>query len=70
MGLIYLQPKGPSRVFNTTVQKHQFFGAQLSFMVQLSHPYLTTVKTIALTRWAFVGKVTSLIFHMLSISLA
>ena len=36
------------------------------FMVQLSHPHLTTGKTIALTRWTFVGKVTSLLFHMLS----
>ena len=32
------------------------------FMVQLSHPYTTTGKTIALTRWTFVGKVTSLLF--------
>ena len=36
------------------------------FMVQLSHPYLTTGKTIALTRWTFVGKVMSLLFNMLS----
>ena len=36
------------------------------FTVQLSRPYLTTGKTIALTRWTFVGKVTSLLFHMLS----
>jgi len=36
------------------------------FTVQLSHPYMTTVKTIALTRWTFVGKVTSLLFNMLS----
>ena len=36
------------------------------FMVQLSHPYTTTGKTIALTRWTFVGKVTSLLFNMLS----
>ena len=35
-------------------------------MVQLSHPYMTTGKTIALTRWAFVGKVMSLLFNMLS----
>ena len=66
-GLIYfridwfdnLQSKGLSRVFsNTTVQKHQFFGTQISFfMVQLSHlTYMTTGKTIALTRWIFVGK--------------
>ena len=35
-------------------------------MVQLSHPYMTTGKTIALTRWTFVGKVMSLLFSMLS----
>ena len=36
------------------------------FIVQLSHPYMTTVKTITLTRRTFVGKVTSLLFNMLS----
>ena len=36
------------------------------FIVQLSHPYMTTGKTIALTRWTFVGKVMSLLFNMLS----
>ena len=36
------------------------------FMVQLSYPYMTTGKTIALTRWTFVGKVMSLLFNMLS----
>ena len=36
------------------------------FMVQLSHPYITTGKTIALTKWTFVGKVMSLLFNMLS----
>ena len=35
-------------------------------MVQLSHPYMTTEKTIALTRWTFAGKVMSLLFNMLS----
>ena len=35
-------------------------------MVQLSHPYITTGKTIALIRWTFVGKVMSLLFNMLS----
>ena len=57
-GLISLQSKGLTRVFsNNTVQKHQFFGAQLS-LYSNSHPYMTTGKTIALTRWTFVGKVT------------
>ena len=36
------------------------------FIVQLSHPYMTTGKTIILTRWTFVGKVRSLLFNMLS----
>ena len=36
------------------------------FTVQLSHPYMTTGKTIALTRWTFVGKVMALLFNMLS----
>ena len=36
------------------------------FIVQLSHPYMTTGKTIALTRWTFVNKVMSLLFNMLS----
>ena len=58
-GLISFLPKGLSRVFsNSTVWKHQFFGP-VFFMVQLSHPYITTGKTIALTRWSFVGKVIS-----------
>ena len=65
-GWISLQSKGPLRVFsNTAVQKHQFFGVDF-FVVQLSHPYMTIGKTIALTRWTFVGKVMSLLFHMLS----
>ena len=57
-GCISLQSKGLSRVF----KKYQFFGSQLSF----SHPYMTTGKTIALTRQTFVGKVPSLLFNMLS----
>ena len=68
-GWISLQSKGLSRVFsNTTVQKHQFFGFHFHqfFIVQLSHPYMTTGKTIALTRRTFVGKVTSLLFNKLS----
>ena len=65
-GWISLQSKGLSRAFsNTTVQKHQFFFAQLSLYPTLT-PYMTTGKTIALTRWTFVGKVMSLLFNMLS----
>ena len=62
-----MQSKGLSRVFsNTTVQKHQFFGTQLSSQSQLLHPHMTTGKTKALTRRTFVGKVMSLLFNMLS----
>ena len=61
---ISLQFKGFSRVFsNTTVQKHQFFGAQPCIW---SHPYMATRKTIALNRWTYVSKVMSLLFSMLS----
>ena len=61
-GWIFLQSKGLSRVFsNTTILWCSAF-----FIVQLSHPYMTTGKTITLTRWTFVGKVMSLLFNMLS----
>ena len=66
-GWISLQSKGLLRVSsNTTVQKHQFFGTQLSSQSQLSHPYMTTGKTIALNKWTSVDKVMSLLFNMLS----
>ena len=66
IGLISLLSKGLSGAFSsTTIQKHQFFGAQLSLMVQLSYLYMTTRKTIALIRWGFVGQVTSLLLNML-----
>ena len=66
-GWISLQSEGLSRVFsNTTVPKASILRLSAFFMVQLSHPYMTTGKTIALTRWIFVGKVMSLLFNMLS----
>ena len=52
-----MQSKQLSRVFNTTVQNHHFFSTLAFFILQLSHPYMTTGKTIALTRQTFVGKV-------------
>ena len=62
-----MQSKGLSRVFS---QHHssKALVLQLSafFIVQISHPYVTTGKTIALTRWTFAGKVMSLLFNMLS----
>ena len=63
--LISLLSKWLSKVFSsTTVQKHQFFSAQLSLW-SISHPYMTTGKTIALTIQTFVGKVMSLLFNTL-----
>ena len=63
-GLISSQSKGLSRVFsNATVQKHHFFGTQFSLWSKSYHPYMTIRKTIALTRWTFVGKVISLLFN-------
>ena len=65
-GWISLLSKGLSRVFsNTTVQK-QILQCSAFFIVQLSHPYMTTGKTKALTRGTFVGKVMSLLFKTLS----
>ena len=48
-------------ISNASIFRHSAF-----FIVQLSHPYMTTGKTITLTKWTFVGKVMSLLFHMLS----
>ena len=66
-GWMSLQSKGLSRVFSsTTVQKHQFFGAQPSSQSNSHiHTWLLE-KKIALTRWTFVGKVMCLLFNMLS----
>ena len=59
--------QGTLRVFsNTTSSKASILQCSAFFVVQLSHPYMTTGKTIALTRWTFVGKVMSLFFNMLS----
>ena len=64
-GWIFLLSKGLLKVFSsTTIRKHQFFS--IFIMVQLSHPYMTVGKTIALTIQTFVVKVMSLLFNMLS----
>ena len=64
-GWISSQSKGLSGVFsNTTVQKASILQHSAFFTVQLSHPYMTTGKTIALTRWTFIDKVMSLLFNM------
>ena len=66
-GWISLQSKGLSRVFsNTHSSKALILWHSAFFIVQLSNPYMTTGKTIALARRTFVGKVMSLIFNMLS----
>ena len=67
--LVSLQSKGLSRDLSSTiVWKHRFFGTQPSLWSKLSDPYMTTRKTIALTRWTFVSKVMSLLFNTLSLS--
>ena len=53
-------------LFQHQSSKASIFLRSAFFTVQLSHPYMTTGKTIALTRWTFVGKVMSLLFYMLS----
>ena len=65
-GLISMQFKGLSRVFSNTSLKASILWHSAFFMVHLSHPYMTTGKTIALTIWFFVSKVISLLFNMLS----
>ena len=62
-GLISVLSKGLSRVFSITTVS--IFRCSAFFIVQLLHPYMTTGKTIGLTRWTFVGKVMSLVFNML-----
>ena len=63
-GLISLLSKGLSRVFSSTISKESILWCSAFFMVQLSHPYMTTGKTIALTIQIFVCKVMSLLFNM------
>ena len=54
------------RLLQHHTSKAPILWCSVFFIVQLSHPYMTTGKTIALTRWTFVGKVMSLLFNMLS----
>ena len=66
-GWISLQSKGLSRVFpNNHNSKPSILQCSAFFTIQLSHPYMTTGKTIALTRQTSVGNVISLLFNMLS----
>ena len=54
------------RLFQQHSSKASILQCSAFFTIQLSHPYMTTGKTIALTRWTFVNKVMSLLFNMLS----
>ena len=67
--LISLQSKGLSRVFSSTmIQNLSVLWCSAFFMVQFSHLFMTTGKTIALTLQTFVGKVMSLLFNTLHLS--
>ena len=65
---ISLQSKG--LCFKSLLQHHSLKASILQhsafFIVQISHPYMTTGKTIALSRWTFIGRLMSLLFNMLS----
>ena len=65
-----LAVQGESKTLKSLLQHHgskaSFFWHSAFFIVQLSHPYMTTGKTIVFTRQTFVGKVMSLLFNMLS----
>ena len=56
----------PKSILQHHSSKASILHCSAFFKIQLSHPYMTTGKTIALTRWTFVGKVISLFFNMLS----
>ena len=61
-----LQSKGLSRVLQHHNSKASILRCSAFFIVQLLHPYMTTGKTIALTRQTFVGKIMCMLFNMLS----
>ena len=63
---ISLQSKGLSSLLQHCSSKASILLCSAFFIVQLSHPYMTTGKIIALSRWTFVDKVMSLLFNMLS----
>ena len=63
-GWISLLSKGLSRVFSSTSSKVSILRCSAFFMVQLSHLYMNTEESIALTIWTFVGNVMSLLFNM------
>ena len=61
-----LAVQGTPKSFQHHSSKASILRCSAFFTVQLSHPYMTTGKTIALTRWTFVGKVMFVLFNMLS----
>ena len=63
---ISLQSKGLSSLLQNQSSKVSIIRRSAFFVLQLSHPYVTSRKTIALTRWTFVGNVMPLLFNMLS----
>ena len=65
LGLLAVQGTLKSLLQHHT-SKASILWCSALFTVQLSHPYMTTGKTIALTRWTFVGKIMSLLFNILS----
>ena len=65
-GLISLLTKGLSSLLQHHSSKASILWCSAFFMVQLSHPSMTTGKTVALSRWTFVDKVICLLFNMLS----
>ena len=60
-----MQFKGLSSLLQHHISKVSILWCSAFFIDQISHPYMTTGKTVALTRWTFVGKVMSLLFNML-----
>ena len=68
--IVWFDLRAVQGTLKSLLQHHSSKAAILQcsafFTVQLSHPYMTTGKTVALTRWTFVGKVMSLLFNMLS----
>ena len=65
-GWISLLSKGLSSLLQHHSSKASILHCSTFFMVQLSHPYMTTGRTEALTRWTFVGKLMSMVFNMRS----
>ena len=64
-GLIFLQSKGLWRVFSSYhSSKASILWCSAFFVVQISHPYMTTEKTIALTMWTFISNVMFLLFNI------